>query len=124
MSSVSDDLEHVIVIPGGFLAPAAETGLSAPIAGDKVEGDLADEGKVARSRTIAHAAIILTEGDVQHPMQRVLDTPVSADSPDQDGGIVATTREEVADLRIDLADAGHAADCLHRQHGVQVWPAA
>ncbi len=79
MSSGSDDLEHVIVIPGGFLAPAAETDLAAFVPGHQVKGDLAQEGKVARSRAVAHAAIILTEGDVQHPMQRVLDTPVPAD---------------------------------------------
>jgi hypothetical protein len=49
--------------------------LGAPVSGDQVESDLAKESEVARSRPVAHAAVILPEGDVEHPMQAVLDTP-------------------------------------------------
>src|SRR5215204_6909804 len=77
MSLVCDDLEPGAVVPGGFFAPAAEAGLRASVLGDKVEGDLANESEGAHSRPVAHAAVILPEGDVQHPMQRVLNTPRS-----------------------------------------------
>jgi GTP-binding protein HflX len=41
MSLAGDDPEHVVVVPGGLLAPAAKAGLAAAIAGDEVEGDSA-----------------------------------------------------------------------------------
>ena len=36
-----EDLEHVIVVPGGLFAPTAKAGLMAAISGDEVEGDFA-----------------------------------------------------------------------------------
>jgi hypothetical protein len=41
MSLAGDDPEHVVVVPGGLLAPTAEAGLTAAIGGNKVEGDFA-----------------------------------------------------------------------------------
>src|SRR4051812_14219163 len=86
MSLGCDDLEHVAVVPSSLLAPATEAGLGAPVPGAQVEGDLAKQSEVARSRPVAHPAVILPEGNVQHPMQRVLNAPMSADCPDQDAG--------------------------------------
>src|SRR3954463_12776144 len=105
MSLACDDLEHVGVVPGSLLAPAAEAGLGGPVSGDQVESDLAKKSEVARSRPVAHAAVIFAEGDVQHPMQRVLNAPMSADRPDQDSGIIVAACEEVADLGLDPAGA-------------------
>src|SRR4051812_43838148 len=82
MSLACNDLEHGGVVPGSLLAPTTEAGLGAPVSGDQVESDLAKEGEVARSRPVAHAAVILADGDVQHPMQRGLNAPMSADGPD------------------------------------------
>src|SRR4051794_27962005 len=118
-----DDPEHVAVVPSGFFAPAAEAGLRALVLGDKIKGNLANESEVARSRPVAHAAVILTEGDVQPPMQRVLDTPVPADRPDQDGRSVAAACQEVADLGLDLAGAVDAPDRLDCENRTQVRPA-
>ena len=36
-----NDLEHVVVVPGGLFAPTAKAGLTAAISGDEVEGDFA-----------------------------------------------------------------------------------
>src|SRR5919202_4556656 len=103
MSLASDDLEHVIVAPGRHFAPTASAGLATAISGDEVEGDFAQEGEVAGGGAVAHPAVILTEGDVEHPMQGVLDAPVPADGSDQDGGIIAAADEEVTGLGLDLA---------------------
>src|SRR5687768_6558726 len=40
MSVVGDNLEHIGVVPGGPLAPAAQASSTAAVPGDKVEGDL------------------------------------------------------------------------------------
>ena len=63
---------------------------------------------------MAHPAVILTETDVENPMQSVLDAPVAADSPGQDGRIVVAAGEEVADLSFGLIGAVDAADRLDR----------
>src|SRR5689334_6181514 len=123
MSLASDDLEHVVVVPGRHFAPTASAGLATAISGDEVEGDFAQEGEVAGGGTIAHATVVLAEGDVEHPMQGVFDAPVPADGWGQAGGIIAAAAEEVADLGLDLAGAGDAADRLHRQHRGQLGPA-
>src|ERR687886_1627274 len=74
---------------------------------------------------VAHAAVVLTEGDVEHPVQRVLDRPMHADSLARDGRTVGTAREEVADLALDLGGrAVEAADALDREHGASTRPAA
>src|SRR4051794_18080421 len=64
MSAADDELEHVIVVPGGLLAPAAQAGPAAAILADEVEGDLAQEGEVARGGAVPHPAVVLAEGDV------------------------------------------------------------
>src|SRR5215217_8466472 len=124
MSLASDDPEHVVVVPGRHFAPTASAGSAAAVSSDEVEGDLAQEGEVAGSGAVAHATVVLAEGDVEDPVQRVLDAPVPADGLDQDGGIVAAAGEEAADLGLNLASAGDAADRLHRQHRAQLGPAA
>src|SRR3954454_17089926 len=123
MSLACDDLEHVGVVPSSLLALATEAGLGAPVSGDQVESDLAKKSEVARSRPVAHPAVILAEGDVQHPMQRVLNTPVSADCPDQDSGIIVAACQEIADLGRNLAGAIDAPDRLDCENRTQVRPA-
>src|SRR3954452_19591261 len=71
MSLASDDPEHVVVVPGRHFAATASAGSAAAVSGDKVEGDFAQEGEVAGDGTVAHATVVLAEGDVEHPMQRV-----------------------------------------------------
>src|ERR671939_1869498 len=123
MSVADDELEHVAVVPGGLLAPAASAGPAAAILGDEVGGDLAQQGEVAGGGAVAHPAVVLAEGDVEDPVQSVLHAPMPPDRPRQSDGIVAAAGEEVADLGLDLAGAGDAADRLHRQHRGQLGPA-
>ena len=51
---------------------------------------------------MAYPAVIFPEDDVENPMQSVLDAPVPADGPSQDGRIVVAAGKEVADLGFDL----------------------
>jgi hypothetical protein len=61
MKSSSQKSEHVLVIPGGLLAtrPHADPGCSVPA--HEVDGDLAQDGQIASCRSIADAAVVLTE---------------------------------------------------------------
>src|SRR3954454_25233092 len=71
---------------------------------------------------MAPRAVVLTEGDVEDPMQGVLDAPVPADGPGQDGRIIVTAGEEVTDLGLGLAGAVDAADRHARQQSAQIGP--
>jgi hypothetical protein len=96
MSLVSNDSEHVIVVPGCHFAPTASAGSATTVSGDKVEGDLAQEGEVASGGAAAHATVVLTEGDVEHPMQRDCLEIVGLDGPRRHR---LCQNEVVADLR-------------------------
>src|SRR4051794_41196101 len=67
---------------------------------------------------MAYPAVILPEGDIENPMQGVLDAPVPADGLGQDGRIVAAAGEEIADLGLGLA----GADRLDCQQCAQIGP--
>src|SRR5690349_24969856 len=71
---------------------------------------------------MAHPAVILPEGDVENPMQGVLDAPVAADGPSQDGRLIVAAGEEIAHLSLDLVGAVDAADRLDRQQRTQSGP--
>ena len=43
MSLAGDDPEHIVVVPGGLLAPAAKAGLTVAVAGEQVESDFAQD---------------------------------------------------------------------------------
>src|SRR4051794_22867609 len=124
MSLAGDDPEHVVVVPGGLFAPTAKAGLTDAIGGNKVESDFAEQGKVAGGGAMAHSAIIFSEGDIENPVQSVLDAPVAADGSRQNGRIFVAAGEKVADLGRDPAGAVDGADRLDRQQGAQIGPFA
>src|SRR3954470_20456906 len=64
---------------------------------------------------VAHTAIVLAEGDIEDPMQSVLDRPMRADRFAENGRIIATARQEIADLGLHLGRAVDAADGLDGQ---------
>src|SRR5215210_8722167 len=103
MNSSSQERQYVLIIPGSLLAtrPHADLGCSAVT--DQVDGDLAQESQVASCRPIPHTAVILTEGDIQDPMEPIFEGPMPADCLDQDLGVIAAAGQEIADLRFDLA---------------------
>src|SRR3954451_23647793 len=71
---------------------------------------------------MAHPAVILTEGDVENPMQAVLDAPVPADGLGQHGRIIVAAGEEIADFGLGLAGAVDTADRLDHQQRAQIGP--
>src|SRR3712207_2912112 len=73
---------------------------------------------------VAHAAVVLPEGNVEDPMQGILDRPVLADGSTEDNRIVTTARQKVADLGFDFGSAVGAAQRLDGKNGAQTGPSA
>jgi hypothetical protein len=59
---------------------------------DKIDRDPAQDGEIAGGVLVAHAAVVLPEGDVEDPVQRILDSLVLADGPTEHNRIVTTAR--------------------------------
>ncbi len=60
----------------------------APVAcgADEVEGEVVDGAHVAGAVALPEAGLVVAEGDVEHPMQAVLDGPVLAHRLGRFGG--------------------------------------
>ena len=78
LSHLTDDGSCEGVGPSGSFALA---GGGHPGAGliEQVEGEAAEDGEVLGSVVAAVSGAVLVEGDVEHPVQRVLNRPVAAD---------------------------------------------
>ena len=89
MKSSSQKRQHVIIIPGSLLTTSAHADPSCSAATYEVDCDLAQDGQVTRGNPVTDAAVILTERDIQDPMEPIFDAPVSADRLDQHRWIIA-----------------------------------
>src|SRR3712207_7687982 len=75
-----------------------------------------------RSTLFPYTTLFRSEGDVENPMQAVLDAPVPADGSAQDGRVIITAGEEVADLglgfagTIDARSEEHTSELQSRQY--------
>ena len=104
------------MIPAGDFLFSAEAALFGGVLAQEVEGHVTQGGQIGGGVAGAHAALILAQGDIEHPVQGVFDAPVAADGAGQFRGvrrkaaqIVATlARDVVADLALGF-DHGHAA---------------
>src|SRR5512147_2573573 len=66
-----------------LLAFALEAGLERGVGTGQVERDLAQERQVPGGVAVPHSARVLTEADVEDPMQPILHAPVPADGHGQ-----------------------------------------
>jgi hypothetical protein len=75
MKSARQKKQHILIIPGGLLAPGphADPGCSATT--HEVDGDLAQDGQITGGNPVPDAAVILAERDIQDPMETIFDTP-------------------------------------------------
>ena len=72
------ELEQVVVIPARGNWFGMDTTRTVTVESDQVEGDAPEHGQILGCKPDPHPVLILAEGDVQHPVLRVLDTPVPA----------------------------------------------
>src|SRR5690606_40084443 len=72
-----EHLKQESIVPASDLPSASDTRRAlGPL--EQVQGEVADHGEVLRSVARAHAAVVLAEGDVEHPVQLVLNAPMRA----------------------------------------------
>ena len=69
-------LLHVAGVPAGEQAFAGNATLTRFLLFEAVERDVAQDGEILRGLVLALSAFIFTEGNVECPMQRVLDAPM------------------------------------------------
>lgn len=101
-------LKHVGFVPGGLLPLGPHTGLGGLVATHEVEGNLAQQGQVARRGAIAHATVVFAECDIEHPVQRVFHRPVRASHLTQGSFRTMIAAQKPDDLDPWLTDAAES----------------
>src|SRR3954463_2149792 len=87
MKSARQKRQHVLIIPGGLLATGAHADPGCSVTTHEVDSNLAQDGQVASRRPVPGAAVILAERDIQHPMETIFYSPMTADRLDQHLGL-------------------------------------
>src|ERR1700746_911056 len=67
-----------VFVPGGDFASHAQ-GVFAFAGSEQVEGDVLDDGEVEGRVVGPHAAFVVAEDHVEHPVEAVFDHPMTAD---------------------------------------------
>ena len=70
---------EVVRVPPGLLAAGGYAALASGVLLHEGERHAGDDGEVLGRPGVAHGAVVVIEGDVQEPVQAVLDVPVGAD---------------------------------------------
>ena len=116
------DREEVGLVPAGLEALGLDPGLRRGVLVEEVEGDVAQDGEVLGGVAGPDAALVLAEGDVEHPVEAVLDAPVVADGAGEGVGVPGEAAEVVMELARDCGAA--AALALDQADAGQVGPGA
>ena len=91
------------MVPGGDFLFGADATLFGGVLAQEVEGHVAQGGQMVGGVAGAHAALVLAQGDVEHPVEGVFDAPVAADGAGQLGGVWWQAAQVVAPLAGALA---------------------
>jgi hypothetical protein len=68
-------MSYIVIVPAGVLVPSTQAEFVAFIVPDDIERHLAQQRKGSRCHFIATARIVFPEGDIQHPMQAIFQSP-------------------------------------------------
>src|SRR3954453_16700704 len=101
-SGSCDDLGKVILVPGGFLTAVLETDGRLCLC-QQVEVRVLDDGHVGWPMTGSQAGEVIAEDDIEHPVQSVLDAPMSAHDASEAVDVEPGRAEIVALLPLDRA---------------------
>ena len=74
---MSEYCREVVWAPGGAFSPEPDTALVLD-GTDEIDGEVSDDGHVFCAVAGSQARLVFTEGDIQYPMQAVLNGPMAA----------------------------------------------
>src|SRR5882724_49915 len=74
---MSEYCREVVWAPGGAFSPEPDTALVLD-GTDEIDGEVPNDGHVSCAVASSQARLVVTEGDIQYPMQAVLDGPMAA----------------------------------------------
>ena len=66
-------------IEGSAEAFGGDAGLGSALLSEQVEGDVTEDGEALGAVADSDAAVILVEGDIEHPVEAILHPPMAAD---------------------------------------------
>ena len=89
------------------------------MAADEVDRDFPEQREILDGIPIPHPAVIFLEGDVENPVQAILNLPVPADRCCQALRVLGAAGQEVADVGFDLTRPIDLTDGFHGQDGLQ-----
>src|SRR6266581_7460555 len=102
-----------VIVPGGPEQLAADTALALVLA-EQGSDHTAKHSQVLRSLSVLEPTVVLPEDHIQHPVQPVLDAPVTAGSAAQFLRAAPTTADVIGNLETFLLALpprpGHADD--------------
>ncbi len=108
---MADEIEEEAVVPSGAQEFSAQRSLGVGMGSGDVERQSSQDGEVCRPIILAVAGQIFVEGNIERPMQRVLDTPMRSNDLKHPVGRPAPGEKEVAyDRRFGAAPAFHSGD--------------
>ena len=87
---------------------------------EQIVGNLPQQGHVLRRVVLAHPALVFPKGDVEGPVQRVLDTPVAAHRRQQTLGRGLQAADVVS--RLDLGPFGRFPAADYLEHRAELGP--
>lgn len=94
------------------------------MAADEVDRDFPEQREILDGIPIPHPAVIFLEGDVENPVQAILNLPMPADRCCQDLRVLGAAGQEVANVGFDLTRPIDLTDGFHGQDGLQAGPVA
>jgi hypothetical protein len=94
------------------------------MATDKIDRDFTEQREILHGVAISYPVVTFVEGNVEHPMQAVLDLPMAADRCRQDFWLLRAAGQEVANFDLRLAGPVDGADGFYGQDRFQARPVA
>ena len=94
------------------------------MAADQVDRDFPQQREILDGVPIPHPAVIFLEGDVENPVQAILNLPVPAHRCCQDLRGIGAAGQKIADVGFGLTRPIDMMDGFHSQDGLQAGPVA
>lgn len=93
---------EVVFTPARFEPSRFDATLGCPFLFEQIERHVAQDDKVLLAVSFAHATGVFLKGDIEHPVETIFDTPVTADCAPKGSGVACQARDVIATFARDL----------------------